>query len=707
MGGYTDIYYQPSENTVFSYRSGSLVYEETFADGMLVSSGYNTAGFPLNVLSNCPSRINHRRIREPQSFKLEINGQTIDNGWKLAKFEKAENEKGCTGIVTLDNSYFDISAKIYTILDGTQMLSRYIEISNNSNTYLNISRLSVLSGALQENTRTRGSTNNADMYELGYFDGDSWGCEGEFNWHSLSADCHSFDTRYDSDRYRYPALFIKNKKLGTMFFSQLSFTGGCNFSADLRSFDNDSSILSIDIGLSGLRPLYVLSPGETLTSPEVMFGMITGDLDAAVNEMISHIRLSVLKNDEKCDGLLVGCGMGAEHDMSVETTKAFMRQMKEMGGEVFIVDAGWQCPPDKEMQWNDFNGLNVPDNGRYPNGIGELSDYAKEIGLKFGMWMEPERLGCFSEMYESHSAWFPTNFFGKKQNGLIDLTIPEAAKWVEDEIARVITEYKLDLLRIDHNGSLDYFCMKDVNGSGMPECQNIRMINAIYAMYRRLKKRFPDVIFENCAGGGGRCDTGMMKAFNHTWVSDWQRSPQAHLITNGITLVLPPERVDRLFAGMGSHETGSLAINMRNTMLGHMSLNVINPASADINSDVMSFVKHSVQLYKSFIRPFMKTAKIYHHNPEYTKAIDDGFLCNELASDDKSKAVIHAFTLTFPGKSVFRIYPKGLDRSKKYKVTFDNSGESTIFDGFSLMNDGLRLDIPAALSSELIIFEAI
>ena len=705
MSSYTNIFYQPGDSPVFCYRSGKLVYEESFVRGALASGGYNTAGFPLNVLSNVPTRIFYRALREPSSFNIEVNGRNVDRCWHFAGFEDIPNENGHTGIITLENTAFALTAKIYTVLDGTQMLSRYYEITNNSRESLSLSRISLLSGAVEtigcKSHLTTSVRKAGELYEIGYFDNDGAIREGEFNWHPLHADKQSFSAKFERDRFRHPAVFVRNKITGTMFFAQAAWTGGCTFAFDLNALEErESALLSLNIGLSGYNPLYVLKPGETFTSPEVIFGMITGGLDDAVNEMNAHIRKSVL-NMPEADGsaLTVGAGMGAEHDMSVETTKAFMRQMKEMGAELFIIDAGWQCAPHCEMQWYVNNGNNTPNAERYPNGIKELKDYAASIGMKLGMWMEPERLGGACEVYAKHPDWIASNYWGDKNEGFIDLTNPEAFEWVENEIAKFIESNEIDLLRIDHNGGPDYFCVRD------GECLNIRLTEAVYRLYRNLKKRFPNVAFENCASGGGRTDLGMMKAFNHTWVSDWQRLPRSVLITNGMTLVLPPERVDRLFAGMNSHEIGSLALNMRNTMLGHMSLNVISPAAAEINTEAMDFVRHSVSVYKDFIRGFIPTCRIYHHTPEVYRSLESGYSATELVSEDKTKAVIHVCTLTNPQQRNYTVLPRGLDRSKTYKVTLDNTGESFEVSGFALMNDGLRLRIPSALMSELVLFE--
>ena len=226
-------------------------------------------------------------------------------------------------------------------------------------------------------------------------------------------------------------------------------------------------------------------------------------------------------------------------------------------------------------------------------------------------------------------------------------------------------------------------------------------------MYLNLKKRFPAVIFENCAGGGGRTDYAQMKAFNHTWVSDCQNNPHSIMITNGMTMALPPERVDRLFAGMGCHEFGCFDAQMRNTMFGHISLNVVAPAATYANPQQMGFIQHSVQLYKDFIRPFLPKCKVFHPTVEVKEALKQGYTLLEVAADDCSRGVFGVFTLPEYKCSEIRFPLKGIDVAQKYKVTFDNLGSSFEVTGAELYMNGLCVKVPASMSSELITYEAI
>lgn len=705
---FRNIYYQPCETPVFCYRSGLAVREETLLNGVLISSGHNAAGYPLNVLSGFPSRLNANDFAEPSAFNIEIDGQSIDYRLEFIGFETEENENSTECILALKSKIKPVTLKIHTLLDGTQMLTRYIEIINNSDKPVCLSRLSLISGGVEGFDRRMLTNHGIDeLYSVGYFTNDQWGKEGEFAWKPLSPDIFSVDTRFGRDRFRHPIIFIRNNITGTIYTCQIGWSGGCRFSVDYNaSEERNFTSLAFKAEITSHKPITVIPAGETFTTPEVHFGIMCGSLDDAVNDMHNHIRKSVLNMPEADQtACLVGAGMGAEHTMSIDDSKDFMRQFASLGAEVFIVDAGWECPPDRQTEWGEFNGINLPNPERYPDGLAELSDYCHSLGMKFGLWVDIENVGKLSGVASEHPDWFGSDIFGNRSRNYIDMSRTEVAQWAENELARIITDYKLDLLRVDHNISYrDYFAIRDT-GSGIPECVSVRHINNVYKMYNNLKKRFPDVIFENCAGGGARTDLGMMKNFNHTWVSDCQRAPRSVMITNGMTLALPPERVDRLFAGMGCHEFCSLDVQMRNTMLTHMTLNVIAPAGAELNTEQADFVRHSVDVYKNFIRGFLPEAKVFHHTPEAAKNPDEGCVF-EIASPDCQKGAIGVFS--FPcGKTDFNIIPKSTNPASNYQITLDNSGASFNISGYELMTRGLKITLPSTLSSELILFKSI
>lgn len=706
--GYHGVFMQPGDAPVFCYRSGLTVYEEVFADGTLNAAGWNAAGYPLNVLTNYPSRLHAEDFIEPNAFGLTIDGECCDRGLTYVGFEDSQEDGKTHAIVTLRCSSKPVCIKVHTVLDGTPVFSRWLEVENASDQTMAVSELAVMSGGVE--TMPLSLQKDADpeeVYSLGYMDSDMPNCEGDFSWHKLMPDEHSFGGSFARKQFRYPMFLLRNNVTGTILTGQLAWGAGYKFSFDYNAHrEKPETNLSFRLAMDAFRPLNVLQPGECMVSPVVHIGIISGDLDDAVNAMHNHMRKSVFTMPEAdARACLVGSGMGPEHDMSVETTKQFIDQMALAGAEVFIIDAGWYCPPDKEREWWHRVGLWEYDKDRYPNGIDEIREYCHQKGMKFAMWMESERL-TYAPLCQAHPDWFPNRIDGKQAEFFLDFSNPQVVEWVEAQIAHVISDYKLDMFRVDYNvNNRQIFHVSNQNGRN--ECRAYRHVQGYLGMYHRLHKRFPNVIFENCASGGGRCDAAMIANFNHTWVSDNQVAPRSALITNGMTMVIPPERVDRLVAGMGCHKRASLDFHMRNAMLSHMTLNVFGPRAAEMNPDVFEFIRHSVQLYKEFIRPYLPDARIFHHTPDTRKAQQLGYTVLETAAPDTSRSCVGIFSLTdYAGKDVM-VYPKGLSVEKTYRVGFDNSRTFCKVSGWELMQNGVKVKLGSGLSSELLTFEAV
>lgn len=722
MKEFTDISVQESRaGKTFCYRSGLAVFEETLTGGVVVNSGFNTAGYPLNVLTNFPTRTAPGEMSEPFAFNFEVDGETVCRKMENVSFDITEENGKKHAEAVFQSGVKPVVIREHTSLDGSQLVKRTFEIENTSSAPAAVNRMVLFGGVPETVDPSHPSwTARPDeraFYSVGYFGHDEWGREGEFAWHDLGNTTQVIDTRFDAERFRHPLLFIRNNVTGTVFFMQLAWSGGCRFTVGNTGKPGGKVRLRLTAEITGYAPLTVLRPGENFTTPAVYFGAVHGDLDDAVNEMLKGIRRSALNRKSDLPFCLVGAGMGAEHDMSVETTESYMRQMRDMGAEVFIVDAGWSCPPGKETEWHRYNGVNRPDAERYPDdGFTKLREYCHSLGMRFGIWLEPERLGSYADVREKHPEWFASDLFGAKTDGFLDLTVNEAAEWMKNEIVRVLTDYKPDLLRIDYNVSgRDAFALRDT-GTGREECLSVRHYRKVYEIYGEVKRLFPQVIFENCAGGGGRTDLGMLPAFDHSWVSDDQIMPRSVRITDGMTMALPPERVDRLFAGMECHIRGSLDAHMRNTMLTHMSLNVIAPPTAVPDERAMEFIRHSTEIYKNFIRPFLPESLVYHHTPTDEDVDKTGLSVLEVASPDRAKAAIAVFSLGVPsayrqhdGFSAERnvIFPRGIDAGKKYRVTLDNTGESFVTDGRTLKNHGVPVRLPSVLSSELILIEEV
>ena len=729
---YRDIYVSrgPQGQPVFCYRTGLTVYEETFDKNRLAAAGWNNSGTPLDVLEGMPCRLDYDRFTQPWVFDAEVDGECVAYDWEYVGFEKYEETVPAGGasllhgVVTLQNGLYPLTAQVHTVLSGSAVFTRYVALQNKSDRPMKLNRIVPMGGGMEIfydwTDYVGGEADKEKLYSLGYME-NAHGCaEGLFRWHEMASGGTAVEGRFVNDRHRYPMFMVRCNPLGHIWFAQMAWSGGYEFRFDLDADIAPNGIseggsraaakLSFRMALSGPAPQYVLLPGETLTTPEVYIGRVQGDLDDAVNMMHKHTRRCVFTHEEPQENVAtVGAGIGPERAMTREAIFHTIDTAAAVGAESCIVDAGWYCEAGKEgADWWKKVGDWVADPGKHGDDFTAVRERCHANGLKFGLWMECERMGTESAVAKEHPDWYQTRRLHGTGTTVIDMTNPAAAAWVEAQVERVIETYQIDLFRLDYNVDYTQYNCYNQRG-GCRESSYLRYYQALYGMFARLRKKYPNVIFENCAGGGGRCDLGMARHFTHTWVSDFQIPPRSIAITNGVSMVLPPERIDRLVSGMNGHLRGSLDFTVRSTLFGKPTTNTYNPLGSAMNGAELAFVKREFDLYKNFIRPYMTDGYIYHHTPELYQAHPKGRCILERASTDGTKGIVGVFSLADvrPGDETVAVYPRGLDAGRTYEVTFDNFQTTAVVSGFALANEGLRVRLPASLTSELIIYNAI
>lgn len=703
---WSDVLLADGDTPTISYRTNWVVYEESLMNGQFVGRGWNGAGF-INFYDG---RLAPDEYRAPEAFRLEIDGQYLVTDWKWGGLEKKTTPEGFTDItVTLTHNVRPVQVKVRTKLDGTPILTRWLEITNTGKEPAALAAVSPWSGVLRKNDRWRSSIGGSKLplYSLGYFENTRWGGEGNFQWHEMPAASYRIDGRYKREQWRHPIFMLRNNATGEFFIGQLAWTGGYDFEFDLNpeiGKDGDAAGLTFAAGPSAPAPLRMIAPNETVITPEVHLGMVYGDLDTAVQSMHTHLRRSVVTPPARKQRSWIESGIGPEIEITTEQVNHAIDVAIDSGAEVFFIDASWYAAPGGDW-WKTVGDWDV-NRKRFPQGIKPFRDRAHAGGLLWGLWMDAERVGTSSRVANEHPDWLAMNYNGKREmGGLLDLTNPDAAKWMESQIIRVIEENELDFFRLDYNTDPGRGVRSTRNG--FVENGYWRYYETVYGIYERLRARFPKVVFENCAGGGARTDIGMVRRFNHTDVTDWQIAPRSFMITNGMTMALPPEYVDRLLGGQDGQSAADFDFQSRLLLFMEPKFGFLYPIGANPNPVFMQRMKHWISTYKDFVRPFISTSRIYHHTPTVTGLEPQGWGVLEMGAEDCSRSICGLFQLSMPTQAEYRFYPRSLDVSRKYRVTFDNAGSSTVVDGYTLVENGLLIRLAGALTSELLLFETV
>ena len=703
---FTDVVIRREPCPTVCFRSGLAVYDEALHEGRLLGRYHAATGF---IDKPAAAKARQERIDVPMhAFGLQMDGQALHFGWDLAGMRELKERPGRRhAVVDLVHQVRPVRVAVHTLLDGTPIMQRWLEITNTADRPATLGEVWPWSGVLMEQAswQQNNTAGGPPAWSLGSFVDCRWGAEGDFQWRPLQEGVTRIESRMGKSGHGAPFFVVRNDNSGEMIIGHLAWSGnwGAEFTRD-HDQATGSARLWFKAGPQAPAPMRILAPGETVVTPAVHLGYLMADFDGTVQAMHEHLRRSVLLPAiPGRDNLVIYNHWGyTEHELSEASVLHEIDVAADVGAELFVIDAGWYA--DKDTLWWDTTGDWQPGN-RLPRGFKPIRDHLRRKKMLFGLWVDAERIGNASKIHARHPDWLMQKD-GKRTDSDLDLSNPAAARWMEKQIIRIVEEYELDLFRLDYNAGP--WEGGQTARDGFIENGLWRHYEAVYGIYDRLHKRFPKLLLENCSGGGGRTDIGLVSRFHHTWTSDWQIAPRSFRILNGMTMALPPEYVDRN-AGVGQdgHRRGDLDFQLRAVLFGHMTLTGVHPPGVTPNPLHMARFQHHVRLYKTFVRPFLRTSRVYHHTAELPGREPTGWGVLEYASADQTRALAGLFRLTGPAEDRYLLRCRGLSRQQTYQVTCDNSGETTTVSGTVLMDQGLSIRLDHPLTSELVMLQSI
>ena len=740
--------------------SGLGVVAESLQRGRLVRLQFASQGF-LNpgVLAAHGARAFEQVDANPrtlptEAFDLEIDGQSLQGGWEWvdSRSEGLSPNGDCPlpgglgarhalpvhwapssaahGIMRLHNTRRAIDIEVHTVADGTGMFARWLCITNRGGQPAALGRCAPWCGLLwggagsPQPSVTQHLPAGAAPFVLGRCASEDWGQEGAFRWRQLPPDILRIEHIKGTSGNDDPAFLLRNDLTGEVAVGALAWSGNWALSFRTRPLDPaaawEGAAAWLEVRAEPLAdsPQRVIAPGETVTTPAMHIGVLRGSVDAAVRALHDHERRTVLPPQPQGRGerVIYNHWGYVAHDMNPAYLLAEIDIAAEIGAELFMVDAGWFSPLGGDW-WNTV-GEWRPDPERLPEGLTPIREHAHAKGLLLGLWVEAERVAPNSWVARERPEWVlardgqpvtPTPEGG----GTLNLSHPDCAAWLEAEINRIVDEYGIDMFRLDYN----FYPGRGGENArdGFTESGFWRHYEVLYGIFDRLRERHPELLLENCAGGGGRKDLGIAARFHTYWTSDWQLLPRTVAVLNGVSLFLPPERLNRL-AGVGQSAQlhGDLDTQLRVPLFAHYAISGVTPARDVWNPRQRERVIHAIRLYKEFVRPWLPTCRVYHHTPELIGrgrcaacGEPQGWCVLEYAAADGARAMVGLFRLAGEGDPMWHFRARGLERGARYRVTWDNTGQSAEIDGWRLANDGLLVTCERPLTSELLLLERV
>ncbi len=696
----------------YCYASGRQVLDEGLFDGTYINRGRNCMGqiTPEGHLANAAES-----PTEQSAFLVEINGELLTGNWQVEGFEKAADESGLQGeaevfALKLYDPAALIGVTVYTRLDGSDFVARWLKIENRGFKVAALTRLAPYAGIVWNHRHVPEAVPNPhEEFAVAYNHIKVQLHEGDFYFENADGVTRVFSD-FGKSGWGRPAAWLRNNINDETLVCEYAFSGNWELNTETMP-ESERAVMSMDIGMLTLpdEAICVLMPGESVESPAVHFGLFRGSDDEIVQATHAYVRNTVLpplpagvpvtEIEANHRGYLCDCE-------SEEGIKADMDIAKQAGCELYVVDAGWYGWGEVNRWWEVTGDWQA---GPWlKNGLEPISQYAHDNGMRFGLWAEIEACGKLSKLRRDHPDWSITRHGETFNDGRpLDLANPAVENFCYNEISRMVEQYSLDMYRLDHNHNIGLGGTREVEG--FTENTSWRYYEAFKRVFKKLRMNYPGLVLQNCASGGGRLDWGTMSLFHNTELSDWMRLPRGMRTLNGVTMSLPPEILLRTFGTETGDMMcdGDLAAQLIGCMICRPIFRGIAPDLDRFSPYLQEKIDHYTGLFKRFTRPLMKNCLVYHHTPFQPVLVPAKLTVLEYASADKSKVLIAAFSGNGEGAGEHVIYPRGIDRGAAYKVTFDNTGEGIEISGFTLRKNGLHICLAQAQCSELVLLERI
>ena len=421
--------------------------------------------------------------------------------------------------------------------------------------------------------------------------------------------------------------------------------------------------------LCGINPdgfEYTLGPGEDFEAPEAVLTMSDEGYNGMSHNMHTFVSYHILHgnwaNTER--PILLNSWEAAYFDISEYKLLRMARRARSVGIEMFVMDDGWFGHRD-----NDTSSLGdwYADRRKLPGGVRRLSDKIHDMGLGFGIWVEPEMVNEDSELYRAHPDWamrIPGKPHSPGRNQMIlDLANPEVCKYLTDILSQLFEEGNIDYVKWDMNRTMTDIYSPYLPADRQGETAHRYMIG-LYGILEELTGRFPDILFEGCASGGGRFDLGMLCYFSQIWGSDDTDAVERVRIQTGYSYAYPPRTVSAHVSSVPNHQT--LRVTPLETRFDVAAFGSLGYELnlCDLDQDSLDAIREQIVLYKKWRRVF-QMGRFYRTKDRY----DPDHTTWNVVSPDGTKAVAMMFrTLDVPNDQRGNLKMHGLEADKKYHV---------------------------------------
>ncbi len=588
-----------------------------------------------------------------------------------------ESEAETLEIDALDSHTGALVTLVYTAFENHDAITKSVMVKNTGNAAFTLER--VFSGAL-------------DMPSCDYDCINLWGHWGKertperVTLHHGKQSVES--TRVSSSHNHNPFMAIVSKNadedLGEAYGFNLVYSGSFLIETEVDHLCSSRVV-------AGINPIdfeWTLAPGESFTTPElvcVYSNRGIGEMSRIFHKLyINNLCRRQWKGRKR--PILVNNWEGTYFDFDDEKLLAIAKDAADLGIEMLVLDDGW-FGADRNIDIGYLGDWTVNEK-KIRCGMKELVRRVHSLGLKFGLWFEPEMISPIGKLYEAHPDWC-LHVDGRKLSParnqyVLDYSRKDVRDYIVDIMSNLIADAGIEYVKWDFNRNMTEL------GSALlpPEKQKElchRYVLGLYEVMSRLLEKFPDLLIEGCSGGGGRFDAGILYYAPQIWTSDDTDAIERIDIQYGTSYVYPAAAMSAHLSASPNHQTG------RSTGFETRGI-VAMGGNFGYELDVTKFTEEEREMVRRQIKDYNKyqalvqNGELYRLISPYKNRMYSAW---EYVADDKSEALL---TFAVMRREIYTRYYliklRGLDAGKRYL----SSRDGKVYSGALLMNSGVNLE---------------
>ncbi|MGS5020136.1 alpha-galactosidase [Paenibacillus polymyxa] len=589
-----------------------------------------------------------------------------------------EADEAETLLITLTDSLTGAVAVLaYTIFSELPVITRSVSITNSGNSTLRVNRLMSMSLDLPDSE-----------YEFVHLSG-AWGRERHVERTPLRPGVQSIgSTRGISSHIHNPFMALakpgSQEHQGEVYAVNLVYSGNFLAQAEVDSY----STTRLSLGIHPDKFCWTLKPGECFYSPEAVMVYSQNGLNGMSQAFHRLYNKHLIRSSwaERERPVLINNWEGTYFDFTEKKIVDMAKKASELGIELFVLDDGWFGQRN-----NDTSSLGdwFENREKLPNGISNLAKKINELGMKFGLWFEPEMVNSDSHIMREHPDWVVGTPGRKRKHGrhqyVLDYSQPPVVNYLFKLMDDVLSSAHIEYVKWDMNRCISEAYSLSLGKERQGEFFH-RYVLGVYALYEKLITKYPEILFESCASGGGRFDPGMLYYAPQTWTSDDSEAIERLKIQYGTSMAYPLSSMGAHVSTIPNHQVGRTAPLQTRSNVAYFGVFGYELDPLALTEEECNIIKKQIQLYKRHQRlvtqgTFYRLLSPFEKNETAWMTIDA----------EREHALVGWYqVLSRPNAAYSRLKLIGLDEKAVYFVEeLDRR-----FTGSELMNIGLILTPP-------------